>query len=257
MKRRDFLISSCLTGGVALAASAAENESAAKQFIELRRYQLASMEKREALTAFLRDAAVPAWNRLGIKPVGIFQMLNDESPEIFVLLPHNTWESLTSANARLMADKTFVAAGKASLESPKEDPLYQRYTSSLLQGFDRCPRLEKAAIGNSREFQLRIYESHNLLMARRKIEMFNKGGEIDIFRRTGLNPVFFGEALVGDKLPNLTYMLSFENEQARKDAWKNFIDHSDWKKLSGDPYYKDTVSNITNLLLKPAVGSQL
>jgi len=31
----------------------------------------------------------------------------------------------------------------------------------------------------------------------------------------------------------------------------------DWKKLSGDEAYKDTVSNITNLVLRPVEGSQI
>ena len=31
----------------------------------------------------------------------------------------------------------------------------------------------------------------------------------------------------------------------------------EWKKLSGDPAYKDTVSQITNLVLRPVAGSQV
>jgi hypothetical protein len=32
---------------------------------------------------------------------------------------------------------------------------------------------------------------------------------------------------------------------------------ADWKKLSGDETYKDTVSNITNLVLRPVEGSAI
>jgi hypothetical protein len=49
--------------------------------------------------------------------------------------------------------------------------------------------------------------------------MFNEGGEIAIFRRTGLAPVFFGEALVGSKIPNLTYMLGFDDMEALEKGW--------------------------------------
>jgi hypothetical protein len=31
----------------------------------------------------------------------------------------------------------------------------------------------------------------------------------------------------------------------------------EWKKLSGDPQYKDTVSNITDIILKPTPYSQI
>ena len=41
----------------------------------------------------------------------------------------------------------------------------------------------------------------------KKIEMFNTGGELALFREVGMDPVFFGEALLGTRVPNLTYML--------------------------------------------------
>jgi hypothetical protein len=72
-----------------------------------------------------------------------------------------------------------------------------------------------------------------------------------------MNPVFFGQTLVGAKLPCLNYMLAFESQQALDGAWKAFRDDAEWKKLSADEDYKDTVSNITNLVLRPAEGSEI
>ena len=93
--------------------------------------------------------------------------------------------------------------------------------------------------------------------AMKKIQMFNEGGEIAIFRRVGMRPVFFGQTLIGSKLPNLTYMLEFDNEQTMTTAWNGFRGDADWKKLSGDETYTDTVSNITNLVLRPVEGSAI
>jgi hypothetical protein len=58
-------------------------------------------------------------------------------------------------------------------------------------------------------------------------------------------------------MPNLTYMLAFDDEQAQKRAWDAFKADDAWKKLSKDPAYKDTVSNITNLILRPTEASQI
>jgi hypothetical protein len=69
--------------------------------------------------------------------------------------------------------------------------------------------------------------------------------------------VFFGESLAGAKLPNLTYMVAFDDDAAMTRAWDAFRDDPEWKKLAGDQTYKDTVSNITNLVLRPAPGSQV
>jgi hypothetical protein len=87
--------------------------------------------------------------------------------------------------------------------------------------------------------------------------MFEAGGEIAIFRRCGMNPVFFAQTLVGWKLPNLTYMLGFEDPAAMERAWGAFRNDPAWLKLKDDPAYKDTVSTITNLVMRPAAGSQI
>ena len=106
-------------------------------------------------------------------------------------------------------------------------------------------------------FRLRIYEAHSIERGQKKVEMFNEGGEIEIFRDCGMNPVFFGETLVGPKIPNLTYMLGFDSMEALTAGWGNFMVHPDWQTLRKDESYKDTVSNITNLVLRPAAGSQI
>jgi hypothetical protein len=105
--------------------------------------------------------------------------------------------------------------------------------------------------------QLRIYESHNQYKAKKKVEMFNEGGEIDIFRKTGMNPVFFGETLIGTRFPNLTYMLGFDDMEAKLAAWEAFLAHPDWKECKSRPEYAETVSHITNIMLRPAPGSQI
>jgi hypothetical protein len=107
-----------------------------------------------------------------------------------------------------------------------------------------------------RIFELRRYESHNIKAGKLKVEMFDEG-EIDVFRKTGLTPVFFGETLVGDLMPNLLYMLTFENMAERDAAWDRFRVHPDWKRMAAMERYKDTVSNISDTILQPASFSQV
>ena len=117
------------------------------------------------------------------------------------------------------------------LRLPSTDPGYVRIDSQLMVAFDGIPVLEKptgALAGPSRVFELRTYESHNKAAHRKKTEMFNKG-EIDIFRRTGLQPVFFGSNIIGTRLPSLTYLLVFEDMAAREKNWPQFVGHPDWK----------------------------
>jgi hypothetical protein len=263
MRRRDFIAAAGL-GLHGLAGVAQGGAPSGKELYELRLYSFASAGKRDAFDAFLKEAAVPALNGIGIAPVGVFLMRPDEnrgakmSPEsLYVLLPHKTPESVLSMTERLSWDDRLVAAGSPVLEAPKDDPAYTRFESSLLLAFDGMPRIAVPSKAAGRILQLRIYESHSVERHVKKVEMFNAGGEIEIFLRTGLNPVFFGQAVIGSKLPNLTYMLGFDSLEAKDAAWKAFGADPAWKRLRSDEAYRDTVSNITNLILRPAASSQI
>jgi hypothetical protein len=267
MRRREFLAASA-AAALGLSASkhlGAAGDTSGKQLIELRTYHLASPQKQQAYEAFLAEAAVPACNRAGVEPVGAFKLLAKDNPtlkmeadgtDLYLLLPHKSPESVL-LESRLSEDEAFQKAGQAVLNAAKGDPAFTRYESTLMLAFDQFPRVEVPSKAAGRLLQLRIYESPNQERAKKKIHMFNEGGEIAIFKRCGMNPVFFGEAIVGSKLPNLTYMLGFDDEAAMKKGWDAFRADPEWQKLSKDAAYKDTVSNITNLVLRPAGGSQV
>jgi hypothetical protein len=84
-------------------------------------------------------------------------------------------------------------------------------------------------------------------------------GEIAIFRRCGMLPVFFGQTVIGRDLPNLTYMLAFDDLAARDKAWGAFGKDSDWQKLRATPGLSDAeiVSNISNAILRPLAFSPI
>jgi len=260
MKRRDMLLTSSLAG-IALphaAAAAADTGSPGERdFFELRQYHIENETQREAIDTFMREAAVPALNRLGVKPVGVFYPDEDLSP-VYVLLRHTSVESLATATHTLLADEEFLQRGAEFLDAPASSPAYTRMESSLMVAFEGIPRLETPVTDGGRIFQLRIYESASVKKGQKKIEMFNIG-EIAIFRKTGLHPVFFGERLLGANMPNLTYMLVFKDQDERKKNWQQFVQSPEWQKLSAIPEYADDeiVSDITNIFLKPASYSQI
>jgi hypothetical protein len=260
--RRHFLGA---TAGMGLAASATAAgvaeaaDDAPRDLYELRRYLLDTPAQREGLDAFLRDAAIPAWNRLGLTPVGVFAPEDGAPGPVHVLIRHKDAESVLSTTAKLQADAAFREKGAALIDAPASAPAYRRVESTLLLAFRGMPALETPAKGPDRVLQLRIYESPSVKTGQKKIEMFNDAGEIAIFRRVGLNPVFFGEAIVGDRLPNLTYMLGF-NSRAELDAsWKRFGADPEWQALRKREEYADKaiLSGITNLILKPTAYSQI
>jgi len=241
----------------ALRAAADVETGFARDYYELRTYQIETEQQKTAFGRFMGDAAIPALNRIDISPVGVFQPPDEIGP-IHVLLRHRALESVGIATYQLLADDEFLRKGAAVLDAPSTSPAYARVESSLMAAFTGMPHLETPASSEGRVFQLRIYESPSIKTGQKKIEMFNTA-ELAIFRKTGLNPVFFGETLVGAKMPNLTYMLGFDSVEEQKAAWKRFSSDPDWRKLRAMPEYADKkiLCGITNLLLKAADCSQI
>lgn len=266
MNRRRFLTSTGILGcasaasltGFAASAAAAAGSGAGRQYLELRKYTIANETQRDALHAFWREAAIPALSRVGVGPVGVFQDAKAMSP-VYVLIPHPTPESALSLIQRLVSDREFATKGASFLEAPKAEQPYEELESWLMLAFKGMPTVERPVSNPGRIFQLRIYESPSFQTGQKKIEMFNDAGELRIFREVGLAPVFFGEALFGSKMPNLTYMLGFESGQALKDAWGRFGRHPDWQELRARPEYADNLilRNIINIPLVPAEYSQI
>jgi len=265
MKRRDFVKSSLAVGALAATGSAIAQATATqpanpRELYELRLYHLRQGPMLKRFDDFYRDVAVPAWNRAGVSAVGVFDvMIGPDQPTKHVLLPFKSWEALAAAREKFEADAEVLKSEFANV--PPTDPAYVRKESSLLLAFTGIPKLEippQVAEKKSRIFELRTYEAHSRKANRKKVEMFNVG-EIEIFRRCGLRPVFFGEGLVGAKLPNLTYLLVFDDMAARDKHWATFGPDPEWKKLSTTPGYTNAeiLTNITSVFLRPTGYSQV
>jgi hypothetical protein len=260
MQRRDFLAATAVAAVSPLPTLEALRQPARRQYIELRRYHLLPGAKQRAFSTFIGEVEIPAMNRAGVGKVGAFTvMYGENAPSLVLVLTHQSLESVTSLRDRLAADAAYTSAGRAILEAPLADPAYVRVESTLFRAIESMPTVEPAAgvaARTPRIYELRVYESHSDRAALNKLKMFN-AGEVPIFRKTGLTPVFFGEAVVGEKLPNLTYMLTFADMAARDAAWAAFSRDPDWKTLSADPQYRENVSAISDIILRPTAYSQI
>ena len=266
MERRRFIAGSAATAAaVSLAAradaQAAEASAPPRMYYELRRYSLVSGPQMLKLTdSYLGDALIPALGRAGIGPVGAFRLeYGPETPAIYVLMPSQSPGALAGIGRRLEQDEDFQRLAAPFNNVAATVPAFLRMDSTLLLAFEGFPGVRlPAAKRGTRIFQLRTYENPTPRAHSVKLEMFHHG-EFEIFQRTGLEAVFFGETLIGSRMPSLTYMLTFKDLADLEAKWDVFRSDPAWKKLSSDPRYASeaTVSNITNLVLSPTTYSQI
>ncbi len=264
MQRRHFLSASLATSAMALAPGAqAQNPTThTREFYQIRRYALESGPQTTLTESYFGDALIPALIRMGMGPIGAFRLdIGPETPVFYALIPGPSVDALAELDFRLAKDAEFQHAAAPFWNAPATAPAFQRVDVSLLAAFEGWPRLTlppASAAGAKRIFQLRTYESPSDRDHVRKVEMFH-AGEFEIFQSAGFHPVFFGDTLIGPRMPNLTYMLSLEGTADLDAHWDAFRNDPAWKKLSADPRfsYEAIVSNISNLILSPLSASQI
>jgi hypothetical protein len=240
---------------IAVAADAGQ-----AQYYELRVYTTKSEQQQKLVSDYWQNAAVPAYNRMGIQPVGVFTELQDSpTNKVYVLIPCDSLEVFAAVPARLAGDSAYQAAAAEYMAQPKSSPAFERIESSLNLAFDSMKKLApppSAADKSPWIFELRTYQSPSESKGINKVQMFNSG-EVPLMQDVGLCPVFFSQTLVGSQMPNLTYMVSGANMDEHKKHWGEFMKSPVWKKLSGDPQYKDNVSRVISIFLKRTPASQI
>jgi hypothetical protein len=259
MKRRNFIqLAATTTSALAAGnlAFGAADKAPKKELYEWREYEIHFGGSQNALHTYLEKALIPAFNKFGVKNIGVFKETGKtEPPKIYVLIAYPSLEEYTEINAKVKADNDFKQNSASWDKMPADKPVYNRFNTSLLTAFDGLPAM-KVPAKEQRIFELRTYEGYNEDAVRRKIKMFNDE-EFPIFYKTKLTPVFFGEAIAGPNLPCLTYMITFKNMEERDKNWAAFGADADWKKVSADEKYANTVSNIRRVFLEPLPYSQV
>ncbi len=265
MERRQFLAASVAASAFAIAGNVhaeAGGMASSREFYHLRRYALQSGPQTKLTESYFSDALIPALGRMGMGPVGAFRVdIGPETPVYYLLIPGASLQALAELDLRLVEDAAFLKAADPFWNATAAAPAFQRVESSLLAAFHGWPTLTPpatAATKGKRIFQLRTYESPSNGDHVRKVEMFHSG-EFEIFLKAGFHPVFFGDTLVGSRMPNLTYMLSFADQTELDAKWDVFRNDPEWKKLSTSPRFASDqlVTNITNLILSPLGCSQV
>jgi hypothetical protein len=232
-----------------------------REYYEIKIYRVNTQEQIKQLDQYFRNAYLPALHKLGIKKIGVFHDIGNDTladKRIVLFIPLRSLEQVSKVEDIVLKDDAI--RNENYWTAAYNTPPFKRVESILLQSFIMMPTWKAPSLsGNKADhvYELRSYESANERLYRKKVHMFNEGGEVALFNRLQFNAVFYAEVLAGSRMPNLMYMTSFNNMKERDAHWASFVADPEWKKLSGMEEYKNTVSTIDRFMLRPAEYSEL
>jgi hypothetical protein len=220
---------------------------AQKEIYEIRVFKLKSSAQLDITDNFLQNAYLPALHRLGLKNIGVFKPIANDTAEfkkIVVIVPYISLDVWRRTKSNIEIDSIYKAIGKPFLDADTDHLPFVRVESTLLEAFPDQPKLIPTTLKNHTDaiYELRSYESPTKVLHTIKVDMFNAGGEVKLFKRLDFQAVFYGDVLSGSHMPNLMYMVVFANAVAHEEKWKSFGSSDKWKTISTDPAYRNDIS---------------
>jgi hypothetical protein len=235
----------------------AEAKKNQPDFYQIKIYSLKNNDQVNAVDVYLKNIYLPALHRAGVAKIGVFKPISNDTAvvkKIYVLLVFPSTNLWLKINAAVDKDEIYKSASKDFENAPYDHAPFERIESILLESFPAHPNIPMPVLKNSvseKIYELRSYESPTMTLHAKKVKMFNEGGEIGLFKRLNFNAVFYAKVISGSRMPNLMYMISFENIVERNAHWTTFKNDAEWKKISTIPEYdgKVSVSHIDSILM--------
>lgn len=252
-----FSRTAVLAFAMALLSSSSIAGKPDREFYQVTVYHFKNEVQQKVLESYLQNALLPGLHRAGIKNVGVFKAIaNDTTADklLYVFMPLKSLNIITTVLDKLSKDAVYQSAGAEYINAIYTDPPYTRMETILLHAFPLAPQMQLPALKSPKEervYELRSYESATEKIFQNKVQMFNEGDEIGLFKKLNFNAVFYSSVIAGGKMPNLMYMTCFENKADRDAHWKSFGSDPFWKELSSKPEYKNNVSHIDITFLRP------
>ncbi len=235
-----------------------------KDIYEIQVYKLKTAAQENATDNYLKDSWIPAMHRLGIKQIGVFKPVSNDTAvvkKIIVIVQYISLDVWRRTKSNIETDPAYMNAAKIFTDADTSHLPYVRMESTIMEAFPDQPKLIPTTLKSNPDalYELRSYESPTEELHKIKVNMFNAGGEIILFKRLDFQAVFYADVLSGSQMPNLVYMVVFANAAEREAKWKEFGASKEWKTISTDPKYRNnvSVSHIDSILMHRTAYSDL
>ena len=249
------LILSTLLALTMLYGFSQQSKTNAREYYLIQIYHCTSNQQIKGVDNYLQNTYLPYLHKSGIKKVGVFApIVNDSAADkkLYVWIPMQTIDVLDKLDQGIEKLDPFAKNEIVDLDNADSSLPYTRIERIVAKSFKYQTQYEKnSSLTKSpdRIYEYRSYESPTENAHLRKVHMFNEGGEITLFKRLNFNALFYSKAIVGDRLPNLIYITSFNNMADRDDHWKAFSASPEWQSISNMPKYAKSVNRNETVLM--------
>ena len=204
----------------------AANAAARTRFYLMQTYFLKHGTQLARVHDYFNTSLIPWMSKTHPGPMlALEALVATHTPQAVFLSGHGSLEEV------LALKDAMTAKGFAEWEAGPEAP-YEHYTAALLQATDYSPEIAALAEPpkKPRLFEIRQYHSPTWRQLGFLHERFS-GPEIQIFHRVGVHPILYSQTVIGPNMPNLTYVIPFEDLASRERAWDAFGADPEWQKV--------------------------
>ena len=255
MNRRAFVET---VGGMSMMAAGMAADNRKTAYFLLENYYLRHSTQLARMHEFMGQGFLPAAAKVHPGPkIFLEAQVAAHVPQFVVMLGLESLEQIPALRNKLRGDASFQKAFAAWENGP--EPPYEHFSQTLLKATDYCPDVPaELNKGKGRIYELRTYHSPTWKQLAALHQRF-AGPEIKIFHRSGIHPILYTETVVGANMPNLTYLIPFDNLAAREKAWEAFLADAEWIKVRKESVeqHGQIASVIQVSLLKAAPYSPL
>lgn len=250
MDRRSFvsLAGAGMLSSQMSAPARAQESSRKTRLYRLDYFSFHQGDQAARLTEFL-TATMPILSK-HVHTVGVFTaVLAPHAQTTLVLTGYSGYEEMETAARSVAADPAYQKAHEEFEKNPEGS--YDTLQRVLLQACDFSPEVAPLAEKpkSPRYFEIRIYHSPTARQLGLVHERFSKS-EINIFHRSGVHPILYGDTLIGPEMPNLTYIIPFATLADREKAWDAFNADPEWAKVRTESVARGgQIVNFNNLSL--------
>ena len=231
MNRRNFIEAMGATGLTMNLQKNELKESRAARVFVFEQYFLKNGTQPTRIHEYFSGPFLEAIHKIHTGPkLFLDALMAPHQPQAAVLIGFDSITEMLSVYEKLEADGGW-RKGLEKWESGEEPP-YEYQSRILLKATPYCPEwtLPAEAPKGRKIYELRLYHSPTQRQLTSLHARF-AGPEIKIFHRVGVHPILYSSTLFGQNMPNLTYIIPFENLAAREKAWEAFGQDPEWIKV--------------------------